>query len=110
MQSLASALGLRASGLAAACTLPLVLTALLFAGPLLALAHSYRAAHRVGGGTNAAAGGTLWRQRFLAPPLAVKLRNWVVSGGFSCGGRVPRCAGLGGGVSCGGGVPTVWGW
>lgn len=64
LQALRAALGLRAPGLAAACILPLALTALLFAGPLVALAGSP---------------GGVWQQRGAALPGLVRLRNWLAA-------------------------------
>lgn len=62
-----AALGLRTAGLAAACTLPLVLTALLFAGPLLQLALS------------AAGSSSPTAPQRSELPLAAMLRNWLVA-------------------------------
>lgn len=74
--SLASALGLRTPGLAAALTLPLLLTMLLFAGPLLALALSRP---RGAAARHAGHGSSLWAQRITHLPLAQALRNWVTA-------------------------------
>ena len=67
--TLLAALGLRAPGLAAACTLPLALTALLFAGPLLMLVLERLAGSHVSQQPQPAA----------PAPLAVMLRNWVAA-------------------------------
>lgn len=58
-QQVLEALGLRTAGLAPACVLPLALTALLFAGPLLALAWGASAQPRL--------------------PPAQRLRNWLAA-------------------------------
>ena len=63
MQAVLAAMGIRSCGLAAACTLPLALTAVLFAGPLAQLAVEGRRG---------------WAAR-TALPLEVKLRNWAVA-------------------------------
>ncbi|KAL4451170.1 hypothetical protein ABPG77_009242 [Micractinium sp. CCAP 211/92] len=76
--SLAAALGLRTPGLAAAAILPLVLTMLLFAGPLLALALS-RPAGSSGSARSAAHSSSLWAQRIVHVSFAHALRNWVAA-------------------------------
>ncbi|KAL4422893.1 hypothetical protein ABPG75_009090 [Micractinium tetrahymenae] len=78
--SLAPSLGLRVPGLAAAAALPLLLTMLLFAGPLLALALSRP--RSAGSGVGARFSGqssSLWAQRVTHLPFAVCLRNWVAA-------------------------------
>lgn len=62
-QALLVALGIRSDGLAAACMLPLALTTLLFAGPLVQLV--------VGGRPE-------WQRRTALPPAAA-LRNWLAA-------------------------------
>ena len=89
LAAVAAALGLRLPGLGAACALPLALTALLLAGPLLPLALSWWGADAVqqdgsgsGGGSASTAcrrPGPLWRHRVSALPAAVRVRNWLAA-------------------------------
>jgi prenyl protein peptidase len=61
MQALMAALGLQTSGLLPACTVPLALTMVLFAGPLLMLAFSATG--------SSSADRMLWQSRTALPPL-----------------------------------------
>lgn len=70
-QALLAALGIRLSGLPTACVLPLVLIAVLFAGPLLVLAWSAAS-------PSGSVDRLLWLHRTRLPPAMV-CRNWIAA-------------------------------